>query len=332
MILRSITEISCVVREVLGKAHIQHSRLERVAGFDVATRKINRMRKPYFMETMKLRASVDVEYLGLRVPGLELGEDTRTYEDDLEFIGALEREAIPFNVLRRSAVRDLRQLRQFLQERGWLGTSFNECTKILDPTGGHDGHNGEILRAVVTAFVTDSHGLRSTITGPQEIRAFFNRVIGDPAPPGIFLRCWQRLFHDGIGRLLPGPRYRRQLFTRYVEQRENLRKLDRRVRRRLLCAFLEAGPTEVEHCEAALKMGESRDGCDTAILESLRRVVAEYPLWSRKLVTLRTIQTLTILDTRNYREFIWALGGFHEDEARQEPAEESTAPAEAPLA
>lgn len=320
-IWKSCSEIARVVREVLGKAQIQVSRLERVAGFDVATRKINRMRKPYFMETMKLRASVDVEYLGLRVPGTELSENTRTYEDDLEFIGALEREAIPFDQMRRSAVRDLRQLRQFLEERGWLGSDFNACTNILDPSGTHDGNHGEILRAVVTAFVTDSHDLRSIITGPQELRAFFNRVIGDPVPPGIFLRCWQVLFHDVIGRFLPRLRYRRKLFNDYVAQRENLRKLESRVRRQLLHAFLEAGANEVEHCEAALKMGESEHGYDAAILESLRRVVAEYPLWSRKLVTLRTIQTLTILDTRNYRDFIWALGGFHEEEA-PEPSEE----------
>ena len=317
-LLGFFSQIIRIVREVLGKAKIQTSRLERVAGFDVATRKINRMRKPYFMEAMKLRAAVDVEYLGLRIPGLELGDDSRTYRNDLDFIGALEREGIPFESARRSAVRDLRRLRTFLQERGWLGTDFAECLKILDPGGGHESHQGEILRGLVTAFVTDSHGLRTTITGPREIRAFFNRVIDDNTPRGVLRRCWQSLSRGTFGRLVPEKRRRRRLFEAYVAQRKNLKALDPGVQRKLLQAFLEAGVDDVQHCEVALEMGESQHGCDTKILEALRRVVAEYPLWSRKLVTLRMIQTLTILDTRNYRDLIWSLGGFEEDESRSE--------------
>jgi hypothetical protein len=44
----------------------------------------------------------------------------------------------------------------------------------------------------------------------------------------------------------------------------------------------------------------------------MRQVLAEGNLWSRKLLTLRAIQTITVLDLRTYEELIRSLGGYGE--------------------
>ena len=33
-------------------------------------------------------------------------------------------------------------------------------------------------------------------------------------------------------------------------------------------------------------------------------------LWSDQILTLRAVQTLTMLDVQHYTELVWALGGF----------------------
>src|SRR5262249_51100212 len=88
--LACFSQVIRLVEEVLGKEGAPGHHPSRVAGFDVAIRKINRMRKPFFMEALKLRARVDIEYLGLRLPGFDREDLGPDYREDLDFIGALE--------------------------------------------------------------------------------------------------------------------------------------------------------------------------------------------------------------------------------------------------
>ncbi|MGH9362467.1 MAG: hypothetical protein ACRD2T_11170, partial [Thermoanaerobaculia bacterium] len=109
MLARSLARGIGLVLEVLGRRTVIRSHLSRVAGFEVAIRKLNRMRKPFFMEALRLRAAVDLEYLGLRIPGFERDPEAPTIDEDLESIGALESERRPLEALRNAAVRDLRR-------------------------------------------------------------------------------------------------------------------------------------------------------------------------------------------------------------------------------
>ena len=325
LLYQAVFQLVGVVREVLGKEEIQPIQKSRIAGFEVAIRKINRMRKPYFMEAMRLRAAVDAEYLGLRIPGMKRMGDTLTYRDDLDFIGALESERLPFEELRRAAIRDLRRLRLFLSDRNWLGNDFSECLKTLDPENAHRYHSGEILRAMVSAFITDQHDLRSAITGPQVIREFFDEVVKQPSP-GIVIRSWKDFFHNCIGLLLPGNRKRRRLFKKYIQLDRDLKSMPPTMIKKALHAFLDTDRMMVRYCEIAIKFGEHPDQkgnhegreerYNAAVLEALRRVAADHALWGRKLITLRMIQTLTILDIRTYRQLIWTLGGFGNDDEK----------------
>jgi hypothetical protein len=314
MALRTLLQLVRIVREVLNKEEIRQSRRPHLAGYDVAVRKINRMRKPYFMEAMRLRAAVDAEYLGLRIPGLPRPEGMPTCIDDLDFIGAVDRERLPFEELRRIAIRDLRRLRAFLYEKGWSGGDFRECLKVLDPENVYSLHAEEALRALVSAFITDQHGLRTAIVGPQEIQAYFQELLPRP-PPGLLIRALRSARHAISALLLPRARARRRLFEAYVAVDGALSRSAPRQRRLALHAFLDAHRSVVRYCETAVERGRSREAYDARVIKALDRVAAEHNLWSRKLITLRMVQALTVLDIRVYRELVWSLGGFEEDGA-----------------
>ena len=56
-----------------------------------------------------------------------------------------------------------------------------------------------------------------------------------------------------------------------------------------------------------LEPGISPEDASTEILTS----VAVLPeSWSEQLVTLRAVQSLSVLDIQNYRRQVWALGGY----------------------
>src|SRR5690606_21226024 len=156
--------------------------LSRFAPFDVAIRKINRMRKPLFMEAIRLRAAVDVEYLGLHLLGEEAEPSSSGYERDLDFIGALDAERRTLEETRERTARDLRRFRAFLTSWGWreepepdasgnasedsFAKGRNAFFDRLDPDGALRPHAREVLRALVTAYVTDHRQLRSILTAP----------------------------------------------------------------------------------------------------------------------------------------------------------------------
>jgi hypothetical protein len=48
-----------------------------------------------------------------------------------------------------------------------------------------------------------------------------------------------------------------------------------------------------------------------AASREILRTAAVFPeSWSEQLVTLRTVQSLSVLDIRNYRRQVWSLGGY----------------------
>ena len=123
-----------LVAEVLGKSPGTDARLPRTAGFDVAVRKLNRMRKPFFMEALRLRAAIDVEYLGLRLPGVARDPDGPSLDEDQRFIGATRAERRPLEESRAAAVRDLRRFRTFLAGKGLALHDLETFLGTLDPS------------------------------------------------------------------------------------------------------------------------------------------------------------------------------------------------------
>ena len=52
----------------------------------------------------------------------------------------------------------------------------------------------------------------------------------------------------------------------------------------------------------------------------IREVICYTDSWSNELVTLRMIQTLTMMDVQNYRSYIWHLGDYAQDTPSEERA------------
>jgi len=311
LLATGIRQVMEIVREVLGKQKSTRRELSRIAGFDVAVRKINRMRKPFFIEALNLRAALDVEYLGLRLPGQPRQEDSVTFSEDLDYIGALETERKPVQELRNRAVRDLRAFRVFLTEHGWSDEQLDGVLDGIDASGTLRAHRGEVVRALVTAYITDHGELRSLITAPTRVREFSEGIVRE-GRPGVIRGGVQR-FVCRLQSFSKRHKRRTALFDEVDERREGFRELSDDDRARLRREFL-LGEDDIEKAwELALSVWKQEaegDESTNPVHAALARVAKEYSLWTRRLITVRTVQTLTMLDIQSYRDMVREVGEY----------------------
>ncbi len=301
-----------LVREVLGKEDPHAVPASRIAGFDTAVRKINRMRKPYFMEAMRLRAAVDIDYLGLRLPGFERRDAGPTFAEDLDSIGALENERHPVRALRQAAIRDLRRLRQYLTVRLGSPAAWDALLEKIDPSKELSGHRGEAVRAIVAAFLTDHGEVRSLLTAPEEAREAVERCLktreSPPARVGSALRFPMEL-------LLPARRRRRSLFSRYLSGSAEFGSIPPGPRRRVLRLLMRSGNESV--FRRAIERKEKEGVGEDAIVDGLRRAARDHRSWTRQVIAARAMQAITVLDIQSYRELIRSVGGYADEEGNQ---------------
>ena len=305
-----IRHVSGLIDEVLGRKKVLRSQLSRVAGFDVAVRKINRMRKPFYMEALWLRAAVDVEYLGLRLPGVSRDGECASWKEDLDYIGALQAERKPLRELRNRAVKDFRRFRNLLTERGWSGARLDRILDEIDPSGKLCARRGEVVRALVTAYVTDHRSLRSLVTAAAKTRKFAMRSLGEERPG-----WWKRLEAVVVTRLFARAttRRRRQLFDEYAGRHAYVRDLPAEKREQLWGAFVMADRAVEENWRLTVEAESVDESGEDRVLRVLKEVACEYAAWTRRLVTVRTVQTLTVLDIRSYRDMVWDVGEYADD-------------------
>ncbi|MBI4603873.1 MAG: hypothetical protein HY721_18105, partial [Planctomycetes bacterium] len=301
----TLLDVLRLVGDILGREAAPRPQPSRAAGFDVAVRKVHRMRKPFFMEALKLRAVIDVEYLGLRVPGGEREAGSPSFREDLDFIGALESERRPLEALRAAAVRDLRRFRQHLAARGWLGDGFARLLSELDPSGGLERRPLEAMRALVTAYVTDHGSLRSIVTAGVEARDLVERALEEREGP--WRRTWRGL-RAGAAWASPSARRRKRLLERYLGSSAELAGLPRAARRKVLRAFLAAPPA----AERAVALAGRGGASNAAVLAALRSAAADHAAWTRKIVMIRALQAITVMDIESYCDLVWAAGGYGE--------------------
>lgn len=288
------------------------------AGFDVAERKIERMRRPVYMEAAQLRARFDAEYLGLALPGFERPAQEDTCWADLDQIEATESERELFRELRADRQEGLRRLARWIEQETAAGRGL--AARLTELRPGLARRPGEALRALATAYVIDYDGLRSHLTGTAEAETVWQGVLERPerlAPLTLRhrfslalgvawrSRCGLRrdplrvAFDNVLGRSRyadAGPRERELLFRAVLEDEEGSRK---RIER--------AGALKSAH-EAAAR-----------VEEIVKRILLRPHPWTSELVALRTIQTMSVLDLRNYKRLVWELGGYAKDEPERAP-------------
>ena len=285
---RLVRLVWSVVSEVLHPGVEELSSLDDSDPFEVAERKIHRMRKPLFLECLRMRAEYDPEYLGIVPPGVsgDVHEASQVQvEDDLALIGA---EPSVKSEFRRLASERRRQMLEF---------------------GGHlkrfetEGLSSQSLRAMAIAYTIDYGGVRSCLEAAAQVERAFAEAIAQQSlpvasqklPPWSIssfcrgLRNWRRL-----NRL-----FRQGSFRDYDRgQRAACRRWIRR----------QGGPV----LPALRRLTGRRAGSDPLgdAGQLLLDVARDPDTWSRQLVVLRAVQTLSVLDLETYCTLVGQLGQY----------------------
>ncbi|MEK6235437.1 MAG: hypothetical protein N2C14_12085 [Planctomycetales bacterium] len=260
-----------------GQADAEH------ADFATAVRKIDRMRAPTVYASIRLRIRFDPEYLGVHVPGLERNAISASdLEDDLRFLTTNPLLTEEIDDARRRAEADMARLAD-LWENGLLKRIAKRIGVDEDCLQG-----AETRRAAAAIYLADVQGSRTHLSAQAILQETFAVAADDdPLPIG-----WVPQVH------LWGA------FRRFWNQ-HGIR--DRNARKRAWRATVH----NVSDCASALKAwNKHRDG----VGEEGERILAEllrHPgRVSEQLVTLRSLQTLAIIDVLIYRVHVFELGDY----------------------
>lgn len=294
-----------IVREILRPETTKTTRKKSHASFAVALRKIHRMKAPGLLEAMQMRVAFDPAYCGAP-PTWSFGklvEDPPELERDMDFLHMRERERETLRELADANRRHVEQLRQMVRRLDFdvLATVGSEMERRL----------GE--RAVTIAYMTNREGMRSLFRAQewleQELPRIESRETHIPVSRlGLFFSWCARGF-------------RAHPVDHFIRTRIPQRRGSRRGRRNLRRAYRVDLDGARSIVQAWLALPE-----DTLPSAHARQLALEFfrahGEVSRELVALRAVQTLSVLDIRNYREAVFQLGGF---EADGEDAAQATA-------
>jgi hypothetical protein len=288
--------------------------------YAVAVRKIHRMRKPMFLTALWLRANFDVEYLGFRLPGVPgEPEAVSVMERDLDFIEASHLDRLNAEKLR---ARRALQLEAFSAMLATLKLDYEGLAERLKTDFPPlVERRGEVVRALVAAGMADYDDVRSLSMAVEALQALMEYASDARNDLQFLPSSVARYPRDDNRRMRPHWFKRRDVrglfklpcFPQYeLWQQKRIRFAIRWHRRSVgpwVDVLLEEGGAD------PLATLEHR------LLDIIRRV----DLWSDQLVSLRTLQTMTILDVDHYCRFVWELGRYADLGEREAP-QKPTAP------
>ncbi|MEW6741361.1 MAG: ion transporter [Planctomycetota bacterium] len=317
-LLRLLRLTTRTVRSLLDPTRATGRIRPSVTTIEIAHRKIARMRRPIYLECLDLRARFDPEYLGCQLPGLRAPpRSIACLEEDLAFVKARLAEYRRYETVRHRTQAHLDRLTRLLNGRGLDAAAIER--RHRESSWREDGEAlpdamllppEDSLRALAIAYVIDYKGLRTALHLGEDIRTLFEEAVRrrgrlpgkapDTEGPGLspeesrFSRGRSQFFspilHGGLEvvwrEICPELTRTEQTYCRsYV--RANLAHIRKRLE------LLGKAGSVVAAREAA---------------ESLLWDVIDRPrLWCRQLITLRTLQTLAVLDVRNDRDAVETL-------------------------
>jgi len=254
------------------------------ADFAVALRKIQRMRGPAAEACIWLRARFDPEYLGQRLPGFDRsGIEQADVDEDLAFVGARPAFAQDIEEERRRAGRDVVRLSRLL--------SSGLADRILDRLDPRpEAFTPEHVRAAAALYVADVRRVRSHLSCREILDEVYERAARKAPLPRLRL-----------------PRVRLyRIFRRYWSEHGEGEAEERRAAWRATVHNMDGAADALHawgvHGDAASQRGET-------ILARLLRLPERV---TDQLVTLRIVQTLSLIDMLNYREHVFRLGRYDE--------------------
>ncbi|HUG92357.1 MAG TPA: hypothetical protein VML55_16075 [Planctomycetaceae bacterium] len=255
------------------------------AHFFTAVRKIDRIRGPVVEATLRLRMLMDPEYLGIPLPetprsslaGADVESDLAFLDPDPQLIEHVEHE-------RQRALSDMRRLEQLI-----AGGLFGRVAERLQVPA-HVLTTPEHLRAAAVAYVSDYRHVRRHLSAAEILEDVFRAAAAEPLLPRAF---W------------PRPRLHRR-FVRSWRRHGSGGARERRAAWRAVRHNV-GGVRDALVCRDAL--GERAEETGERLLGE---ILVHPGRITEQLVTIRAIQTLTVLDVLNYREHVYALGRYAE--------------------
>lgn len=287
-----------IVREVLDPELAMQRRELGEAPFVVALRKIHRMKAPGLIEAMRMRLALDPVYAGAP-SGWSAAEpfaEVPEVERDLRFLHLREHEAA-----------SLRE--QAAAVRAQVAALHAAVATSPASVAGHAAIDAEVRAAgelaVTCAWIADQHDVRTLHGAARWQDEVWQPLIAARARPTCGQRA--RLWWAGLFGL---PEVERWL-ERYG------RGSSRAAAAALRAAWLgDIGGTR-ELLSAWLELPDGQTPA-TAATGLLRRAFQHGPAVRRDLMALRAIQSLAVLDIRNYRDLVFQLGDYGADgEARE---------------
>ncbi len=290
LMLIFMRRIGTVIRDVRRPDQAVAATVSARAGFGVAVRKILRMRRPVYMEALRMRALFDPEYLGLRLPHLDAPSPAvAALEEDLAMAQPVEPEREEFRRLRNQRAAALQRF------AAWLDRIRAEAPAAQTGAEDQAGPSHVELRAMAVAWVIDQDGMDSLASAWERLGAMREEASGAAPASGrrtTRLREEDRTACDEVREALGGrgdPEEVREAFRRAVAAAGGDALADVR---RVSMAFQAGGSVE------------------NRIRRGLRKAAAEAPELAREIVTLRTVQSLAVLDLRGYFELVRELGCY----------------------
>jgi hypothetical protein len=281
-----------MVREITRPERADLQRESGVASFSVARRKIHRMKAPGLLEAMMMRAAFDPAYSGAPTcwsrPAAR--EHPSELERDMDFLGLPQHARAALRARSAAVCREVQRCHFRMRELPPLGARSNEAERDLGET------------AVTIAWVTDRDGMRTLLTAEQWF-AEERRAIeaGAVAPPSRAAACLRWLWRGGgahpvdawLPRIAPGP-------------------VSERVRRCFAAAY-DRGDSEVRAAVRAFRELPEGTPPEQRALDIARAAFTHHGEVSRELAALRAVQSLSVLDVRNYARLVFHLGDYAGD-------------------
>ena len=300
LLFRAACMICRFVGEVLHPDLGQNGLLDEFDPYDVAVRKIHRMRKPIFLECLRMRADFDPEYLGIRLPGLQQAENRASCVPVDEDLALIDAEPAARESIRRLAAGRRRQMMEF---RHWL--------ERLDCSD----QSAVALRAMSIAYAIDYRDVRRRLEMVRHLELAFARAVENDAPRrfrregvvGRLMSLWTAYRYRGrIRRLFELP-----TFSQYRDRQQT-------ACMRMICRRRGSILKTVRDLTSPAMAADPLDGPSEGPLDdplnvakqTLLDVARDPETWSRQLVILRTIQTLSVLDLTTCCDLVAELGEY----------------------
>lgn len=280
--------LRAITREVL-RPDLAVAKAERgTAPFAVALRKIHRMKAPGLLEAMRMRVQVDPAYSGAP-SGWSRGAGfaaTSELQGDLDFLRLADHE-------RRHLLDAAAAVRADVELLHASPELLPTLAAIADPA--RDA--GEL--AVTVAWITDKDCVRTLAFAERWRDEELPALAATMGERGRPFDLWCRV--RGWFVVHPVDRWR---------ERHGCAK-DARVRRALLRAWPRDAALRARlRAWAALPAGTSPR---QHVQACLSRQFSAGELVRREVLALRAVQSLSVLDIRNYRDLVFRLGGYADD-------------------